>query len=149
MQRIRQNLRSTKKEIPLYLQNLKTEGINIQQKPKCGEVYLLVLDVRRLNEIVCTDLTGAFPVTLARGNKLLYIAYSYNANGIMWELMKNKNDGEMMRVFEKIYETLTKRGIKPTLHVMDNEVSSTVMSWFERNNVDAQKVSPHNHRANI
>ena len=90
-------------------------------------------------------MTGAFPVTLARGNKLLYIAYSYNANGIMWELMKNKNDGEMMRVFEKIYETLTKRGIKPTFHVMDNEVSSTVMSWFERNNVDAQKVSPHNH----
>ena len=31
---------------------------------------------------------------------------------------------------------------------MDNEASSTVMSWLERNNVDAQKVSPHNHRAN-
>ena len=32
---------------------------------------------------------------------------------------------------------------------MDNEASSTVMSWLERNNVDAQKVSPHNHQANI
>ena len=55
----------------------------------------------------------------------------------------------MMRVFDIIYETLTKRGIKPNFHVMDNEASSTVMSWLERNNVDAQKVSPHNHRANI
>ena len=50
-----------------------------------------------------------------------------------------------MRVFEKVYKTLTKRGIKPTFHVMDNEESSTVMSWLERNNVDAQKVSPLNH----
>ena len=31
---------------------------------------------------------------------------------------------------------------------MDKEASSTVMSWLERNKVDAQKVSPHNHRAN-
>ena len=29
---------------------------------------------------------------------------------------------------------------------MDNEASRTVMSWLERNKVDAQKVSLHNHR---
>ena len=29
MQRIRQNLKSTRKEVPLYLQNLETEGIDI------------------------------------------------------------------------------------------------------------------------
>ena len=62
---------------------------------------------------------------------------------------KSKNIGEMMRVFEKVYKTLTIRGIKPTFHVMDNEASSTVMSWLERNNVDTQKVSPHNHRDSI
>ena len=31
---------------------------------------------------------------------------------------------------------------------MDNWASSTVMSWLERNKVYAQKVAPHNHRAN-
>ena len=31
---------------------------------------------------------------------------------------------------------------------MNNEASSTVMSWLKKNKVDAQKVSPHNHRAN-
>ena len=31
---------------------------------------------------------------------------------------------------------------------MDNEASITVMIWLERNKVDAQKVSPHNHREN-
>ena len=32
--------------------------------------------------------------------------------------------------------------------MMDNEASNTVMSWLDRNKVDAQKLAPHNHRAN-
>ena len=145
MQRTHQNLRSTRKEVPLYLQNLETEGIKIKQEKKCGEVYLMVLDIRRMNGIIYTDLTGAFPVTSERGNKLLYIAYSYDANGILWEPMKSKNDSEMSRMFKTVYENLEKRGIKPKSHILDNEASSTVMRWLEQNKVDGQKVSPHNH----
>ena len=140
MQRIRQNLRSTIKEVPLYLQNLETEGNDIKQEQKCGEVYLMVLDIRRTNVTIYTDLTGAFPVTSARGSKLLYIAYSYDANFILWEPMKSKNESEMSRVFKTVYENLEKRGIKPKLHIMDNDASITVMSWLEQNKMDAQKV---------
>ena len=43
MQRILKNMRSKRREIPLYLQNLETEGINIEQEKNCGEVYLMVL----------------------------------------------------------------------------------------------------------
>ena len=106
MQRILQNLRSTRKEVPLYLQNLETEGIGIEKEKKCGEVYLIVLEIRRMNGTIYTDLTGAFPVTSARGDKLLYIAYSYEANGIFWEPMKSKNDSEMSRVFKTVYDKL-------------------------------------------
>ena len=109
MQRIRQNLRSTRKEVPLYLQNLETEGMNIKQEKKCGEVYLMVLDIRRMNGTIYTDLTGAFPVTPARGNKLLYIAYSYYANVILWEPMNSKNDSEMSRVFKTVYKKAGKK----------------------------------------
>ena len=66
------------------MQKLETEGIDIEQKKKCGEVYLMVLEIQRMNRTIYTDLTGAFTVTSARGNKLLYIAYSYYANGILW-----------------------------------------------------------------
>ena len=141
MQRIRQNLRSTRIEVPLYLKNLETEGIDIEQEKKCGEVYLMVLEIRRMKGTIYTDLTGAFPVTSARGNKLLYIAYSYDANGILWEPMKIKNDNEMSRVFKTVYEKLEKRGIKPKFHIMDNEASSTVMSWLERNKVDPHRAA--------
>ena len=57
MQRIRQNLRSTRKKVPLYMKNLETEGIDIKQEEKCGEVYLMVLEKRRMNETIYTDLT--------------------------------------------------------------------------------------------
>ena len=74
-----------------------------------------------MNGTIYTDLTGAFPVTSARGNKSLFVAYSYDANGILWEPMKSKNDGKMLRVFYKIHTKLTKRGIKPTFHVRGNK----------------------------
>ena len=32
---------------------------------------------------------------------------------------------------------------------MDNEASTAVLDWFVKNKIDAQKVSPYNHRANI
>ena len=126
MQRIRQNLRSTRKKVALYPQYLETEGIDIEQEKKCGEVYLMVLEIRRMNGTIYTDLTGAFPVISTRGNKLLYIAYSYNANRILWEPIKSKNDIEMSRVFKTVYDKLEKRGIKPKFHIMDNESSSTL-----------------------
>ena len=62
--------------------------------------------------------------------------------------MKSKDDNEMSRVLKTVYVKLEKIGIKPKSHIMDNEASSTVMSWLERNKVDTQKVAPHNHRAN-
>ena len=79
-----------------------------EQEKKCGEVYLMVLEIRRMNGTIYTNLTGSFPVTSARGNKLLYIAYSYNANVIQWEPMKSKNDSEMSRVFKTVYESWKK-----------------------------------------
>ena len=62
---------------------------------------------------------------------------------------EEKNDSEMSRVFKTVYENLEKRGIKPKFHIMDNDASSTVMSWLERKKVDVQKVSPKNYRADI
>ena len=85
-----------------------------------------------MNGTIYADLTGAFPVNSSRGNKLLYIAYDYDANGILWEPMKSKKYSEMSRVFKTVYEKLEKRGIKLKFHIMDNEASSTVMSWLKK-----------------
>ena len=85
---------------------IETAKHNIEREEKCGEVYILVLDMQRMNGTIYTDLTGAFSITSARGYKTLFIAYSYDANGILWEPMKSKNDGEMLRVFDKYIPNL-------------------------------------------
>ena len=124
--------------------------MDIVQEAKCEEVYIQILDLTRINGTVYTDLTRALTTTSARGNKYIYIAYSYDSNRILFETMKSKHDSEMLRVFDKVYRKLTSRGIKPTFHVMDNEASSAIMDWLQRvKQVDAQKVSRHNHRVNV
>ena len=95
----------------------------------------MVLEMRRMNGTIYTDLTGAFPLNSARGNKLLYIAYSYDASGILWEPMKSKNNSDMSRVFKTVYEKQEKRGINPKFHIMDNKASITVMSWLKRKSI--------------
>ena len=62
--------------------------MEIVQEEKCDKVNIQILDVTRMNGTVNTDLTGAFPTTSARVNKYIYIAYSYDANGILLEAMK-------------------------------------------------------------
>ena len=76
----------------------------------------MVLEIRRMIGTIYTDLTGELPVTSSRGNKLIYTTYSYDANGILWEPMKSRNDSELSRVFKTVYDKLEKRGIKPKFH---------------------------------
>ena len=69
IKRIRQNLRSTRKKVPLYLQNIESEGIDIAQENKCGEVYLMVLEIRQMNRTIYTDLTSIISSHLRKGEK--------------------------------------------------------------------------------
>ena len=69
----------------------------------------MVLEMRIMNGTIYTDLTEAFPVTSARGNKLLYIAYSYAVNGILWEPMKSKKDSKICQGCSKRYITNWKK----------------------------------------
>ena len=69
MQRIRQNMWSTRKEVPLYVQYLETEGINIEQEEKCGEVYLMVLEMRRINGKYIHRLNWSIPSNLSKGKQ--------------------------------------------------------------------------------
>jgi hypothetical protein len=48
------------------------------------------------NNVVYTDLTGAFPVTSLAGNKYMLILYDYDSNSILVEPMKNRSDEEAL-----------------------------------------------------
>ncbi|KAL7550666.1 LOW QUALITY PROTEIN: hypothetical protein ACHAWF_013885 [Thalassiosira exigua] len=141
LQRVRKNVRS---QAPLRAGiNIESDSDNVvKQKAKTNAVYVLVFDTMRFNDTAYTDLTGPFPFTSARGNRYLFFLYTYDGNAILMEAMKSRADNEMKRVYEKSYEQLAKRGIKPQFNIMDNEASNMICEWMEKENIAYQKVPP-------
>ena len=66
----------------------------------------------------------------------------------LMEPMKNKGDTKMKRVYEKTYNRLEARGLKPTMNILDNEASSLICTYLTNSKVNYQKVPPHCHQAN-
>ena len=78
-----------------------------------------------------TDLTGKFPVKLDRGNNYVLVAYHYGANNILTKTLKNKEGPCILNGIIKIHDKLSKQGLTPKLHIMDNELSEDLKQYFE------------------
>ena len=131
-------------------EELEEEGVPSEPEQKCNEVYFLIIDTEDMMGTAFTDISGPLPYTSIRGYRYIFFTYSYDGNAIMMEAMKNREDGEMKRVYEKTYKRLEAAGIKPTINVMDNEASAAVTTWLTNNNIQYQTVAPGagGHRAN-
>ena len=74
--------------------------------------------------------------------------YVRDPNAIVVEPMKNRSEGEHLRVYDKIYNQLTTAGFTPQLQKMDNEASTLLKNKIQENECAYQLVPPDNHRAN-
>jgi uncharacterized protein YgfB (UPF0149 family) len=98
--------------------------------------------------VIYTDLTGAFPHTKQAGNKYILILYEYDSNSILAEPMRNRSDAEALHVYEKLYNELTDRGLKPQLNILDNEASRAVQRAITKTGARFQLVEPNNYAVN-
>ena len=57
------------------------------------------------------------------GNNYILVLYHYDANIILTTPLKNITGPFIPNGITKIHEKLRKRGLKPKLHIIDNEVS--------------------------
>jgi hypothetical protein len=103
----RQGIRSTKHNAFTALveqeeTRIKIEGESSPYKPlpptKLNDIFMRVVD---LTDEIHTDQTGAFPHTSQRGNQYIMVAIHLDANYICAEPMKNRTEGEMIRVYQK------------------------------------------------
>ena len=74
------------------------------QEPKSHAVYMVVLDTNNMTSVAYSNLTGAFPYMAANGDRYIFVMYSWDANAILLECMKSRNDTEMMQVHQKCYD---------------------------------------------
>ena len=96
-----------------------------------------------------TDQTGRFPVRSYRGNQYIMVLIELDGNSILVEAMQNRTSGEMIRAYQTLVDRLKECGIKPKLHILDNECSDEFKKQIETNNMKYQLVPPHDHRRNI
>jgi len=113
----RQGIRSTKNHainalVAAEETRIKIEGEHSPFQPfpttKLNDIFLPVVDLT--NEIH-TDQTGAFPHTSQRGNRYIMVAIHLDANYIFAEPMKNRTEGEMLRVYQKIINRMKAAGL--------------------------------------
>jgi hypothetical protein len=94
------------------------------------------------------DQTGRFPLTSARGNNYILLAYCYDLNAIIVEPIPTRKETELTKALERIYRRLQRAGVRPTMHVLDNECPAGVKHFLESQTTQFQRVPAHNHRRN-
>ena len=63
--------------------------------------------------------------------------------------MRNRTAPQMVCAYQKMSDRLANGGIKPTLHILDNECSHEYKVAIEGNDMKYQLVPPHDHRRNV
>jgi hypothetical protein len=101
-----------------------------------------------LSKEIHTDQTGAFSHTSQQGNRYIMVAIHLDANYIFDEPMRNKTEGEMIRVHEIIINQMKAAGLGIKKRILDNECSTALKSCIQGSGIDYELVPPGQHRRN-
>ena len=76
------------------------------------------------------------------------VAIHLNSNYIFAEPMKNRTEGEMIRVHEKIINQMKAAGLGIKKQILDNECSTALKSCIQGSGIEYELVPPVQHRRN-
>jgi hypothetical protein len=134
---IRQHIRSTQPAVAEP-----TPESELVQEDKCNFIYAAIMETSQ----IYTDLTGRFPTMSLSVNKYILILYDYDSNIILSDTMKNRDDKEMVRVFDLLIQSLIIRGLRSSLQHLYNEASLALGNYLTKQGNDYQLAPPHVHR---
>ena len=70
-----------------------------------------------------------------------------DSNAILVAPLKSQAERELLRSTEELYKHLTDRGLKPQIHMLDNECSQALKNFIRGAHVRHQLVPPSLYRA--
>ena len=142
MDQKRKNIQSTR----LQQDHLDWQATLSSHTPnKTQDFFHIVIN---LQDAICTDQTGKFKCKSKRGCNCIFLAHSYDANGILVRAIKSRKASELLLTLQEIHSYLAQRGFKPKHQFLDNETSQLVTNFLKTSNVSFQLVPPHIHRRN-
>ena len=101
--------------------NPKSEKINV--RTKC---YMSKIQQFTPRDKSYGDLCGRFTVQSSRENNYVMVIYSYDANAILAEPLKNRSAGEIVKTWNILNTKLERAGVSPLVYILDNEISKRV-----------------------
>ena len=76
------------------------------------------------------DQTVRFPITSSKGKKYLLVVYHYDSKTIHTEPLKTQTWIDLNTAYHKIHSLLTHRGLKPSLHILNNEFPNVLKTFI-------------------
>ena len=104
--------------------------------------------VIKLTGNINSYLTGKPPFKYFRGNRYIMVIYYYGSNDILTESAKNCEGESITNAFEKLYNSLSNKGLKPLFQKLDNQASNILIQIIQDKNIDFQLFPPNMHRSN-
>ena len=83
------------------------------------------------------------------GNKYIIVAYHYDSNTIHVELLNKWSGLDLKTAYHKLHSLLTNRGLKHSLHILDNECSNIFKTFIREVNEKFKLLPPHIHHRNL
>jgi hypothetical protein len=134
----RQGIQSTKnkafeKMIEVEEARIKIKGDSSPFHPlpptKLNDIFVCVED---LNEEIYTNQMGAFPHTSQHGNHCIMVAVHLDTNYIFAKPIKNRMEGEMIRVYQKIINRVKTAGLGLKKQVLSNKCSAAMKACINK-----------------
>ena len=128
LQHPRKGLRPTQEKV--MNSELDPEQDQFPQSTQSEKNNLVFFKTVDLSGKIYTDQTGRLPVTSSKGNKYIMVAYHYNSNTIHAEPLKTISGLDLTSAYQKLHSLLTNRGLRPHLHILDNECPN-ILNLYE------------------
>ena len=77
------------------------------------------------------------------------MAYHYDSNNIHAETLKTQTGIDLKTAHHKLHSLLNNRGLKPIIHILDNEFSNVLKTFMRKVNETFQLVPLYIHRINL
>jgi hypothetical protein len=153
----RKNQRSTKRKPKGFQEHIDSTNMMEDYFPpreplglRSHDVYADVINMAedKANGHTYSDQTGKFPIPSSRGNNYCFVLYDYDSNAIDAVAIKNRTATSIRDAYNTVNDRLKRAGLKPRLHILDNECSALLKDLFYKEGIHYQLVPPGIHRRN-
>ena len=89
-----------------------------------------------------TDPTGRFLVPYTKGNEYILCGYDYDSNHVFAEPIKNRKKASQIKAATTIIRKLKAAGLRLKFHILDNEVSTDLISFLKNDENITVQLAP-------